>query len=78
MSDRSFAASRKPRHDASAAAEHIAFQASNLARLASENGFPMLAYLIDMAVLEAWREACERQVVCELDASASAIRELVG
>jgi hypothetical protein len=42
-----------------AAAEHIAVQASRLARLASANGFPLLAYLIDMAVLEAWREASE-------------------
>lgn len=43
----------------SAAAEHIAVQASRLARLASSNDFPLLAYLIDMAVLEAWREANE-------------------
>ncbi len=49
--DRSDASSRK------AAAEYIAIQASRLARMASANDFPLLAYLIDMAVLEAWREA---------------------
>ena len=42
-----------------AAAEHIAVEASRLAKLASRNDFPLLAYLIDMAVLEAWREASE-------------------
>lgn len=40
-----------------AAAEHIAVEASRLARMANANDFPLLAYLIDMAVLEAWREA---------------------
>ena len=42
-----------------AAAEHIAVEASRLARMAKLNDFPLLAYLIDMAVLEAWREADE-------------------
>lgn len=42
-----------------AAAEYIAIQASRLARVASRNEFSLLAYLIDMAVLEAWREASE-------------------
>ncbi len=42
-----------------AAAEYVAIQASGLARVASRNGFSLLAYLIDMAVLEAWREANE-------------------
>jgi hypothetical protein len=32
---------------------------SRLARMASANNFPLLPYLIDMAVLEAWREASE-------------------
>ena len=40
-------------------AEYIAVEASRLAKLASRNDFPLLAYLIDMAVLEAWREASE-------------------
>lgn len=47
---------RPPR---AAAAEYIAMQASRLARMATANEFPLLAYLIDMAVLEAWREASE-------------------
>jgi len=41
------------------AAETIALEASRLARLANANEFPLLAYLIDMVVLEAWREASE-------------------
>jgi hypothetical protein len=40
-------------------AEHIAIEAGRLARTAKLNEFPLLAYLIDMAVLEAWREAGE-------------------
>lgn len=40
-------------------AEHIALEASRLARTAKLNDFTLLAYLIDMAVLEAWREAGE-------------------
>ena len=42
-----------------AAAEYIAVSVSRLARTASANEFPLLAYLLDMAVLEAWREASE-------------------
>jgi hypothetical protein len=42
-----------------AAAEYIAVEASRLARMANANQFPLLSYLIDMAVLEAWREASE-------------------
>jgi hypothetical protein len=42
-----------------AAAEYIAVQMSRLARMANANEFALLAYLIDMAVLEAWREASE-------------------
>lgn len=42
-----------------AAAEHIAIEASRLARIAGANEFRLLAYLIDMVVLEAWREASE-------------------
>ncbi len=41
------------------AAEHIALEASRLARIANANDFGLLAYLIDMVVLEAWREASE-------------------
>jgi hypothetical protein len=41
------------------AAEHIALEASRLARIANGNDFGLLAYLIDMVVLEAWREASE-------------------
>lgn len=40
-------------------AERIAIEASRLGRLAKVNEFPLLAYLLDMAVLEAWREAGE-------------------
>ena len=40
-------------------AESIAVEASRLARMAKLNDFQLLAYLIDMAVLEAWREAGE-------------------
>jgi hypothetical protein len=40
-------------------AEHIAVEAGRLARMAKLNEFSLLAYLIDMAVLEAWREAGE-------------------
>lgn len=42
-----------------AAAERMAVEASRLARQATAQGFPLLAYLFDMAVLEAWREASE-------------------
>ena len=41
------------------AAEHIALEASRLARIAGANDFGLLAYLVDMVVLEAWREASE-------------------
>lgn len=41
------------------AAEHIALEASRLARIANANDLGLLAYLIDMVVLEAWREASE-------------------
>ena len=41
------------------AAEHIAVEASQLARVATTNGFELLSHLIDMVVLEAWREATE-------------------
>ncbi len=44
-----------------AAAEHIAVEASKLARIANVNDFSLLAYLIDMVVLEAWREASESE-----------------
>jgi len=40
-------------------AEHIALEASRLARIASEQELGLLAHLIDMVVLEAWREATE-------------------
>ena len=41
------------------AAEYIALELGRLMRMASAHGFTMLPYLIDMAVLEAWREASE-------------------
>jgi hypothetical protein len=56
MSGENRSASDKP---STAAAEYIAVSASRLARAASANDFPLLAYLLDMAVLEAWREASE-------------------
>ena len=37
-------------------------EASRLARIANANEFPLLAYLIDMVVLEAWREASEAEI----------------
>jgi hypothetical protein len=40
-----------------AAAEYIAIEMSRLARMASAHDLRLLAYLIDVAVLEAWREA---------------------
>jgi hypothetical protein len=43
------------------AAEYIALEASRLARIANAKEFPLLAYLIDMVVLEAWREANEAE-----------------
>jgi hypothetical protein len=46
-----------------AAAEYIAIEASRLARMANANEFALLAYLIDMAVLEAWREASEPELL---------------
>lgn len=42
-----------------AAAEYVAVTASQLRRIAEANKQPFLAYLIDMAVLEAWRIASE-------------------
>ena len=44
-----------------AAAEYIALEASRLARIANARQFPLLSYLIDMVVLEAWREANETE-----------------
>jgi hypothetical protein len=42
-----------------AIAEYIAVEASRLARMANAKKLELLAYLIDVAVLEAWREATE-------------------
>jgi hypothetical protein len=42
-----------------AAAETIAVEASRLMRMASAHDLPMLAYLLDMVVLEAWTHASE-------------------
>jgi hypothetical protein len=47
--------------DPVAVAEYLAVEMSRLARMADANGFGLLAYLIDMAVLEAWREAMESE-----------------
>jgi hypothetical protein len=49
----------RPRTKRAGAAEYIAVEMSRLARMATANDFPLLAYLIDMAVLEAWREASD-------------------
>ncbi len=49
------------------AAEHIALEASRLARIAGANDFALLAYLIDMVVLEAWREASEAGAEAKAD-----------
>ena len=54
-----------------AAAEHIAVEASRLARMAKDKNFELLAYLIEMAVLEAWREAGEEY--SSLDAESDSI-----
>jgi hypothetical protein len=51
-----------------AAAEYIALEASRLARIANAREFPLLAYLIDMVVLEAWREANEAESAASDDA----------
>jgi hypothetical protein len=40
-------------------AECIALEASKLARVANSQKLTLLAHLIDMVVLEAWREATE-------------------
>ena len=50
-----------------AAAEYIAIEASRLARIANAREFPLLAYLIDMVVLEAWREANEAEATASND-----------
>ena len=42
-----------------AIAEYIAVEASRLARMANGTKLELLAHLIDVAVLEAWREATE-------------------
>ena len=60
MKSRSSLASSAPQTKPEAA-EYIAVEASRLARLANLNEFPLLAYLIDMVVLEAWREASESE-----------------
>jgi hypothetical protein len=50
-----------------AAAEYIALEASRLARIANAREFPLLSYLIDMVVLEAWREANEAESAGSVD-----------
>ena len=49
--------SEKQRRDRRMVAENIAVEASRLARLAGAHDFALLPYLIDMVLLEAWREA---------------------
>ena len=56
-----FSNSKSPAQIKAEAAEGIAVEASRLARLANAHEFPLLAYLIDMVVLEAWREASESE-----------------
>ena len=53
--------SKSPTQIKAEAAENIAVEASRLARIANAHEFPLLAYLIDMVVLEAWREASESE-----------------
>jgi hypothetical protein len=49
----------EPDHEAARqAAEAIAVETSRLQRLALEHDLHFLAYLLEMALLEAWREAC--------------------
>jgi hypothetical protein len=55
------------------AAELIALEASRLARMAHKHQFQHLAHLIDMVVLEAWREASESE-----DADVEAFAEAEG
>ncbi|MDQ0327250.1 hypothetical protein J2R99_003119 [Rhodopseudomonas julia] len=43
-------------------AENIAVEASHWRRRADEANLPFLAYLIEMVVLEAWREATEENL----------------
>ena len=50
---------QKPANDA---AEAIAVEASRLQRLALEHRHHFLAYLLEMVVLEAWREASGEKV----------------
>jgi len=48
--------------DARAAhAERLALELSRMVREATEHGFPLVARLLDMALLEAWREAGDRR-----------------
>ena len=53
--------SKSPAQIKAEAAESIAVEASRLARIANAHEFRLLAYLIDMVVLEAWREASESE-----------------
>ncbi len=55
--------------DVAVAAEFIATTASHLARIAKHNQLDFIAYLIEMAVLEAWDVASETEKVPD-DASA--------
>lgn len=58
------------------AAEQIAVEAGRLGRLATEHAFPLLAYLIDMVVLEAWREASEAEAADRAGESGGSARAI--
>ncbi|MHA1189844.1 MAG: hypothetical protein ACTSSQ_05205 [Alphaproteobacteria bacterium] len=52
---------RRGEEDVAVAAEFIATTASHLARIAKHNQLDFIAYLIEMAVLEAWEVASEAE-----------------
>ncbi|WP_177176687.1 hypothetical protein [Faunimonas pinastri] len=45
------------------AAEHIAVTAAQLSRMARAQHLPLVSYLAEMVVLEAWREASREEEV---------------
>jgi hypothetical protein len=55
------AASQEELSARTAAAEQMAIEASRLARAAAAHEFTLLAYLFDMAALEAWRQATDSE-----------------
>jgi hypothetical protein len=57
--DKSLSVSRSAEQTKAEAAEYIAVEATRLIRIANQHELGLLAHLMDMAVLEAWREATE-------------------